>query len=73
VAHDRREIAHRQQWRGAALGLAQERDHARLGVTGVDPLESRLIEVELMQRRLRAQHGVEIADPALHAGVLGER
>src|SRR5207302_3412342 len=56
-----------------ALRFAQESEHARRRIAGVDPFESRLIEVELIQRGLGSQRAVEISYPALHAGMLEER
>src|SRR5206468_1860776 len=71
VARDGSEVADNEQLVVSRLPLAQETDHALLGVVAVDPLKPRLFTIELVQGRLAAVEGVEVAHPALHALVGG--
>ncbi len=55
----------------ASSRRAREREHALLGVVGLEPPEASRVEVALPQRRLVAVGAVEVAHERLHAGVLG--
>ena len=67
LARHRREVADHQDRRRALVALAQERDHALLPVAALHPAEAVVHEVLLVQRRLLAQHAVEVRHPAAHA------
>ena len=70
VARDGREVArHQQHVPLVARPCAGSVSDRVVGVVGVDPLEARRVEVELVQRRLAAEQAVEVAGPALHAPV----
>src|SRR3954470_5448062 len=56
----RREVADDEDRRGRFVALTQEREHALLPVAALYPAETILQEVLLVQRRLLAQHAVEI-------------
>src|SRR5512135_1889371 len=67
----RREVAYGEDEPARVVPLAQEAQHARIGIVAVDPLESRSVEVVSMERGLRAIEPVEVGEPSLQAGVLG--
>src|SRR5262245_62512743 len=50
-------------------GMTNERNHARLVVIAIDPLESGRIEIQLEQGRLRTVQTVEIHDEPLEPGM----
>ena len=53
------------------MGAAHERHDAALEVAAVEPLEPRVIEIHLVQRRLLGERAVEVAHPVLDAAMLG--
>src|ERR1700722_1535069 len=68
AARERREVAHDENHLTFAV-LSQKRDHARLAVVAVDPLEALPVEVEGVERRGTRIEAVEFTHPALHARV----
>src|SRR5260221_11795887 len=63
------EVADHQDRRRALVALAQERDDALLPVAALHPAEAVVGEILLVQRRLLAQHAVQVRYPALYAFV----
>src|SRR5262245_58395468 len=64
-----REVAGDDDEVGGTLPAPQIDERALLGIAAVDPGEPLGLAVELVQRGGGAQRGVQIADPALDAGV----
>ena len=71
AADHRREVRDEQQRRTVAR-VAQERQRAVRAVVGHGPAEAVGVGVELVQRRVRAQRPVEVADPAPDARMRGD-
>src|ERR1700674_1074077 len=70
VARDRGEVESCDDQIAGRQAVAHHADHALLVVAGVDPAEAGRVEVDLVQRVLRAKDAVQVPDPPADARVM---